>query len=60
MIKLHGGCICSSWPIHRLRCEKNKTNEGDNVTSATSSNAAVDSKRVMLLIESGVRFHPTT
>jgi hypothetical protein len=34
--------------------------EGDNVTSATSLNAAVDSKRVMLLIESGVRFHPTT
>mmetsp|Transcript_4276 Transcript_4276/g.7035 ORF Transcript_4276/g.7035 Transcript_4276/m.7035 type:complete len:1261 (+) Transcript_4276:138-3920(+) len=34
--------------------------EGDNVTSAESTNAAVDSKRVMLLIESGVRFHPTT
>ena len=34
--------------------------EGDNVTAATSTNAAVDSKRVMLLIESGVRFHPTT
>jgi hypothetical protein len=30
-----------------------------NVTSATATNA-VDSKRVMLLIESGVRFHPTT
>ena len=37
-----------------------KTIEGDNVTSAESTNAAVDSKRVMLLIESGVRFHPTT
>jgi hypothetical protein len=36
------------------------SHEGDNVTTATSSNAAVDSKRVMLLIESGVRFHPTT
>jgi len=35
-------------------------NEDGNVTSAKSSNAAVDSKRVMLLIESGVRFHPTT
>ena len=34
--------------------------EGDNVTSAESTNAAVDCKRVMLLIESGVRFHPTT
>lgn len=40
--------------------DEHKTNDGDNVTSATSSNAAVDSKRVMLLIESGVRFHPTT
>lgn len=33
---------------------------GNNVTSAQASNATVDSKRVMLLIESGVRFHPTT
>ena len=40
---------------------KNNQKEEDNgnVTSATATNA-VDSKRVMLLIDSGVRFHPTT
>ena len=42
------------------RSDGGENKEGDNVTSATSSNAAADSKRVMLLIESGVRFHPTT
>ena len=36
-----------------------KEEDSGNVTSATATNA-VDSKRVMLLIESGVRFHPTT
>ena len=36
-----------------------KEEDNGNVTSATATNA-VDSKRVMLLIESGVRFHPTT
>jgi len=36
-----------------------KEEASGNVTSATATNA-VDSKRVMLLIESGVRFHPTT
>ena len=36
-----------------------KEENSGNVTSATATNA-VDSKRVMLLIESGVRFHPTT
>ncbi len=39
---------------------KMDANDGDNVVAAQASNAAVDSKRVMLLIESGVRFHPTT
>eukprot|EP00985_Skeletonema_marinoi_P008005 scaffold3565_cov73-Skeletonema_marinoi.AAC.1 len=42
------------------RSDGGENKEGDNVTSAKSSNAAADSKRVMLLIESGVRFHPTT
>ena len=43
-----------------LKSDGGENKEGDNVTSAKSSNAAADSKRVMLLIESGVRFHPTT
>eukprot|EP00984_Skeletonema_dohrnii_P006816 scaffold2425_cov76-Skeletonema_dohrnii-CCMP3373.AAC.32 len=43
-----------------VKSDGGENKEGDNVTSATSSNAAADSKRVMLLIESGVRFHPTT
>ena len=42
------------------QAENNQKEEASgNVTSATATNA-VDSKRVMLLIESGVRFHPTT
>jgi len=43
-----------------VKSDGGENKEGDNVTSAKSSNAAADSKRVMLLIESGVRFHPTT
>lgn len=42
------------------QAENNQQEEDSgNVTSATATNV-VDSKRVMLLIESGVRFHPTT
>ena len=40
--------------------ESNADGAGDHLTSATATNAAADTKRVMLLIESGVRFHPTT
>mmetsp|Transcript_19844 Transcript_19844/g.39735 ORF Transcript_19844/g.39735 Transcript_19844/m.39735 type:complete len:1258 (-) Transcript_19844:36-3809(-) len=43
-----------------VKSDGGENKEGDNVTSAKSSNAAADSKRVMLLVESGVRFHPTT